>query len=52
MQKIVEGQGLPSRPPRNSFEMKDNGIFIGVPAVPEGAPTAASSGRVSEKEKQ
>ncbi len=39
MQKIVEGQGLPSRPPQ---EMTD---------YPIGTPTAASSGRVSEKGK-
>ena len=44
MQKVVEGQGLPSRPQQStSQEMTDYTI---------GAPTAASSGRVSEKGKQ
>ena len=41
MQRVVEGQGLPTRPHQDApQEMTDN------------APTAASSGRVSEKGKQ
>lgn len=43
MRKVLEGPGLPSRPPRSTLEMKDNDEI--------GAPTAASSGRVSEKGK-
>ncbi|MFN2511582.1 MAG: hypothetical protein ABR568_09080 [Pyrinomonadaceae bacterium] len=43
MQKIVEGQGLPSRPQQGAAqEMTDYTV---------GAPTAASSGRVTEKGK-
>lgn len=42
MQKVVEGQGLPSRPQQSAQEVTDT---IGI-------PTAASSGRVSEKGKQ
>ena len=41
MQKVLEGQGLPSRP--LAQETTDSGI---------GTPTAASSGRVTEKGKQ
>ncbi len=44
MQKIVEGQGLPSRPQQGAAqEMTDYTV---------GTPTAASSGRVTEKGKQ
>ena len=43
MQKIVEGQGLPSRPQTAPEGMTDYTI---------GTPTAASSGRVSDKGKQ
>lgn len=44
MQRIVEGQGLPSRPQQAApREMTDSTIDI---------PTAASSGRVTEKGKQ
>lgn len=43
MQKIVEGKGLPSRSQQGDQEMTDNAI---------GTPTAASSGRVSERGKQ
>lgn len=43
MQQVVEGKGLPSRPPQSTLEMKDNNEI--------GTPTAASSGRVSEKGK-
>ncbi|MGH9971251.1 MAG: hypothetical protein ACREBG_26135 [Pyrinomonadaceae bacterium] len=44
MQKILEGQGLPSRPQQSTpQELKDQGT---------GTPTAASSGRVSVKGKQ
>lgn len=44
MQKIVEGQGLPSRPRQGTPQQ--------ITADTIGNPTAASSGRVSEKEKQ
>ena len=44
MQKVLAGQGLPSRPPQGaSEEMTDDLISI---------PTAASSGRVNEKVNQ
>jgi len=43
MQKVLEGQGLPSRPQKAPEGMTDYTI---------GTPTAASSGRVSEKGKQ
>lgn len=44
LQKVVEGQGLPSRPQQGApREMPDYTI---------GTPTAASSGRVTEKRKQ
>ncbi len=44
MQRVVEGQGLPSRPQQGApQEMTDYTI---------GTPTAASSGRVTEKGKQ
>lgn len=43
MQKIVEGQGLPTRRQNTPQETTDDTI---------GPPTAASSGRVSEKGKQ
>ena len=44
MQRVVEGQGLPSRPQQGApHEMTDYTIST---------PTAASAGRVTEKEKQ
>jgi hypothetical protein len=44
MQKVVEGQGLPSRTQPGALqEMTDYTI---------GAPTAASSGRVTERGRQ
>lgn len=44
MQKVVEGQGLPSRP--------QQGTLQGMTDYTIGAPTAASSGRVTERGKQ
>jgi hypothetical protein len=44
MQKVVEGQGLPSRPQQDTSQQITDGTI--------GTPTAASSGRVSEKGKQ
>ena len=44
MQRVVEGQGLPSRPPKGAAQETIDYTI--------GAPTAASSGRVTDKGKQ